>query len=356
MPTLRLELTTPPTDDNRPVFVSGNFCQWFPDVERFRMRLIRPGKYELELPSDLTARAPLEYKYTRGSWDSVELDQSGEAVPNRISRRQTGTRRDVVPHWRWYGLPFNPAFLPKVSLVSDAFEMPQLNRNRRIRVLLPYDYDASDTRYPVLYLNDGQNLFGEGSAFGNWTIDQKLAVLAHRHHRKLIIVAVDHGESERIAEFLPYNTRLADGQGRPFLDFIVHTLKPHIDAQYRTLPERSHTGMGGSSMGGLISVYAGLLHPATFGRLMIFSPSLWAAPKVYSDALRFSYHEPTKVYLYGGKQESKYMVPAIQRLQESLLRKGHKQPQIHLSVDPRGKHNENRWGREFPQAVEWLFF
>jgi predicted alpha/beta superfamily hydrolase len=353
MPTFRLELTTP-ADDNRPVFISGNFCQWFPDVDRFRMRKTGAGRYFIELPAEL---APLEYKYTRGSWDSVELNSNGESVPNRFSRRQTGTRRDVVPHWRWYGLPFNPAFLPKIRLVSDAFDAPQLNTTRRIRMLLPHNYDASNTRYPVLYLNDGQNLFGEGSSFGNWAIDQKLAILAHRHHHKIIIVAIDHADSERVAEFLPYNTRLANGKGRAYLDFIVHTLKPHIDASYRTLPDRTHTGIGGSSMGGLISVYAGLFQPSAFGRLLIFSPSLWAAPKVYADALRFYHAEPTKVYLYGGKKESAYMVPAMQRLRESLLRQGHNQPvQIQLSVDPKGKHNESRWGQEFPQAVEWLFF
>ncbi|WP_421828313.1 alpha/beta hydrolase [Larkinella sp.] len=353
MASIRFELTTP-ADDDRPVFVSGSFCQWYPDVERFQLQKTGPGKYCIELPAGL---APLEYKYTRGSWDSVELSAAGEGVPNRFSRRQTGIHRDVVPHWRWHGLPFNPAFLPKIRLVSDAFDVPQLNTTRRIRVLLPHDYDASNTQYPVLYLNDGQNLFGEGSSFGNWTIDQKLAILAHRNHHNIIIVAIDHGDSERVAEFLPYNTRLADGKGHHYLDFIVHALKPHIDAHYRTLSDRTHTGMGGSSMGGLISVYAGLWHPSTFGKLLVFSPSLWAAPKVYADALRFYHPEPTKVYLYGGKKESAYMIPALQRLQESLLRqKNSSNLKIHLSVDPKGKHTENRWGREFPQAVEWLFF
>lgn len=352
---IRLELTTP-ADDNRPVFVAGNFCQWQPDVERFQLQKTGAGRYVIELPAEM-APGPLEYKYTRGSWDSVELSPAGEGVSNRILQPATRLRQDKVCHWRWQGLPFNPEFLPAVELISDSFDLPQLQTTRRIRVLLPYDYEMSETHYPVLYLNDGQNLFGEGSPFGNWTIDQKLAILAHRRHHGVIVVAIDHGEDQRIADYLPYQTKMAQGRGHDYLDFIVHTLKPYMDANYRTRPERDATGMGGSSMGGLITIYAGMLHPAVFGRLLIFSPALWTTPKVYSDALRFSYPKPTKVYLYGGQQESKYMVPAIERLQASLLQqKGKPTMQLQLSVDPQGEHNENRWGREFPQAVEWLFF
>ncbi|MFC5411344.1 alpha/beta hydrolase [Larkinella bovis] len=244
-----------------------------------------------------------------------------------------------------------------METVSEEFAVPQLGTTRRIRVLLPHDYDAGDARYPVLYLNDGQNLFGEGSPFGNWTIDQKLAILAHRHHHGVIVVAIDHGEEERIAEYQPYNTRLAEGRGRAYLDFVVQTLKPFIDARYRTRPERAKTGMGGSSMGGLISLYAALLHPTVFGRLLIFSPALWTTPKAYGDALRFSCPEPVRAYLYGGERESRYMVPAIERLQQSLLQKqDNKTVQIEMVVDPHGEHTENRWGREFPRALEWLFF
>ncbi|MFD1142500.1 alpha/beta hydrolase [Larkinella insperata] len=352
---IRLELTTP--DDDRPVFVSGSFCQWQPDAEQFKLHKTAPGQYSIELPGELAVEEPPEYKYTRGGWDSVELSAAGESVPNRVFQSPSGVQQDSVPHWRWNGLPFNPDFLPRTDLVSHAFSLPQLDTTRRVQVLLPYDYEATQNRYPVLYLNDGQNLFGEGSPFGNWNIDQKLAVLAHRQHHRILVVSIDHGEEERIAEYLPYNSELAQGRGRAYLDFVVHTLKPHIDATYRTRPERTATGMGGSSMGGLISVYAGLLHPTVFGQLMVFSPALWTTPKVYADSLRFYAPEPTRVYLYGGEQESRFMVPAMERLQKSLLRrKGHETLEIELSIDPDGEHNESRWSREFPRAVEWLFF
>lgn len=356
MNAIRLELTTPVNDD-RPVFITGNFCQWQPDAEFLQLQQTGPGQYVIELPAELVADEALEYKYTRGGWDSVELSAAGEGVPNRIFHSTTGVQQDVVLHWRWNGLPFNPAFLPRIELVSDAFGMPQLDTTRRVQVLLPYDYDATENRYPVLYLNDGQNLFGEGLPFGNWNIDQKLAVLAHRHHHNIIVVSIDHGGEERIAEYLPYHTELAQGRGRAYLDFVVHNLKPQIDATYRTVPERTATGMGGSSMGGLISVYAGLRHPTVFGQLLVFSPALWTTPKVYADALRFYAPEPMRVYLYGGEQESRFMVPAMERLQKSLLRrKGFQTLEIELSVDPEGEHNENRWSQEFPSAVEWLFF
>ncbi|MFC5411343.1 hypothetical protein ACFPMF_18620 [Larkinella bovis] len=95
MPPIRLELTTP-VDDDRPVYVAGPFCQWQPDVERFRLQQNAAGRFFIELPADLTL--PLEYKYTRGSWESVELTGAGESVPNRIIRRKTGLHRDEVLH------------------------------------------------------------------------------------------------------------------------------------------------------------------------------------------------------------------------------------------------------------------
>ncbi|WP_128547430.1 alpha/beta hydrolase [Larkinella soli] len=358
MNALHLELTTL-ADDDRPVFVSGNFCDWIPDHGDFRMQKKGPGRYFLQFPAELLAAGePPVYKYTRGSWDSVELGPAGERTPNRELPRQAGTRQDLVPHWRWFGRPFNPELLPKIEMVDEAFALPQLKTTRRVQVLLPYDYEASDKRYPVLYLHDAQNLFGEGSPFGNWDIDQKLAILAHRGHHAVIIVAIDHGEEARIAEYSPYKTRQFDGLGRPYVDFIVQTLKPHIDAGYRTLTGREQTGLGGSSMGGLITTYAGFWYPEVFGRLMVFSPSYWAAHRVYAEAARYFVPGPTRLYLYGGKMESAYLVPNLKRLQESLWQRGPERvrPEIKLEVDAQGEHNEARWSLEFPKAVEWLFF
>lgn len=323
------------------------------------MQRTGPGQYSLTFPSDLPLPPQLIYKYNRGGWDQVELSASGEGVPNRTLSTNTGVQEDIVPHWRWFGMPFNPNLLPRIEPLDEVFVFPESGQARRVHVLLPHDYEANSAkRYPVLYLHDGQNLFGGGEGYGSWEIDQKMALLAARHHHEVILVSIDHAREERIREFTLHRTRAGKGRGQHYLDFIRNTLKPAIDQRFRTLPDALHTGIGGSSLGGLISIYAGLMHPDVFGRLMVFSPSLWISPKIYFDAIEFQALSPMKVYVYGGEQESKYMVPSIRRFNESLQRQHYTgQPiDVKLSVDPEGTHQEVHWGREFPKAVEWLFY
>jgi predicted alpha/beta superfamily hydrolase len=124
------------------------------------------------------------------------------------------------------------------------------------------------------------------------------------------------------------------------------------------MPDRQHTGIGGSSMGGLISVYCGFIFPELFGKMMIFSPSLWLAPKIYFHAINFFNPFQTKIYLYGGGKEGANMVGNIQRLRSALQRKGLDGSKIefNVSIDPDGEHSEDHWGREFPKAIDWLYF
>lgn len=353
---LRFELTTPVADD-RPVYVSGNFCDWYPDLEAFRLQPTEPGQYVLTLPSGLSLPSVLEYKYTRGGWDHVELDAAGDTAPNRITRRKKGVLHDTVPHWRWFGQSFNPDYFPILAPCRAAISVPQLKTRRRARVLLPYDYAQTDKRYPVLYLNDGQNLIGAGSEYGSWEVDRRLAVLASRQHHDVIVVAIDHAGEKRIQEFTPDRTIAGTGDGRNYLDFVTKTLKPLIDKTFRTKPEAATTGIGGSSMGGLISLYAGLLHPDVFGRLLVFSPSLWIAPTVYDDARALAGGFPAKWYLYGGVKESKHMVSSIKQFANALAWNTlNRQIDVQVSIDPKGQHSESFWGHEFPNALEWLFY
>lgn len=355
---LRLELSTPVIDD-RPVFVTGNFCNWQPNLDFLQFHQTGPSQYSLEFPADFSLPDVVEYKYTRGGWDQVELSAAGESTPNRVLTAGTELQQDFVPHWRWFGSAYDPKFLPIEEVLSTEFGSPELGTSRRVTVILPYDYHQNpDKRYPVLYLNDGQNLIGEGAGYGTWGVEQKMAILATRQRHEVILVSIDHGHENRINEFTIGKTRMGKGRGRDYLTFIAKTLKPVIDAHLRTLPDSQHTGIGGSSLGGLISIYGGLLRPDVFGRLMVFSPSLWISPKIYFDAIRFQTPAPMRVYVYGGEAESSYMVPNIQRFQDSLLRQCYngQSIDIYLSVDPAGTHQEAHWGREFPSALEWLFY
>jgi predicted alpha/beta superfamily hydrolase len=351
MDSLTFELTTA-EDDERPVYLAGSFTDWYPDVAAFRMEKIDTGQYRLRLPSDMITTLLAEYKYTKGAWDQVELDPDGNAPANRKLSKTSGTIRDFVPHWRLNGVGFRVDLMPIVRPIKR-FSIPLLNRRRKAYALLPHDYDRSDKRYPVLYLQDAQNLFGEGSSYGNWSIDRKLAVLAQRGKADVIVVAIEHGDKRRLSEYAPYYSRMGKGEGEEYVAFMADTLKPYVDKHFRTLPGRQHTGIGGSSMGGLISLFGGLHRPDIFGKMMIFSPSLWVSNLIYESANQ--YHPPADsyVYLYAGRKESRYMVPSVEAIRDCLS-KGYVHVQLHL--DQHGKHHEERWGHEFPRALEWLFF
>ena len=176
-----------PVHDDRPVFVTGNFCDWLPNLNQFQLTPTGHGSYTFVFPADLSLPETLEYKYTKGGWDHVELSSAGEGIPNRVVGSQPHDEPDIVPHWRWFGQSFNADLVPE--LVGDEFNLPQLDTNRRVNILLPYDYESQpEKRYPVLYMNDGQNLLGEGTGYGSWRIEEKLAILASR--RQSFAVAV----------------------------------------------------------------------------------------------------------------------------------------------------------------------
>lgn len=356
--TLTIELSTLPFD-NRPVFITGNFCKWLPDLEEYRMTSVGPGNYRFQFPEDAELPDPIEYKYTRGGWNQVELDRAGKPYGNRFIKAGETLVKDNVLRWQT-DISAKTDLSPILETVSEAFEITHFSRTRRVRVLLPHDYyEIPDQRYPVLYMTDGQNLFGEGSEYGNWEIDKSLAELAKAHKAGVIIVAVDHGEEDRVQELSPYdNTKLGKGHGAKFLQFIAGPLKTHIDTKYRTKTDRLNTGIGGSSVGGLLSIYAALMFPQTFGKFMVFSPALWISEKIYFDTVHFFEPFETRIYLYAGGKEGAHMIPNVAKLRETLETQsfGYSRVKIKSSVDARGEHEEKQWSKEFPKAFEWLFF
>ncbi len=353
---LTLELFTP-ADDGRPVFVTGNFNGWRTRDEQFRMEKLRDGHYQIHFPKHLQLDDTFEYKYVKGGWESEELAPNGYPPTNRRMEIPRGKVRDVVPKWKTHGKDYNPAFYPDIQVVAKRFNVPQLGRRRRISVLLPHDYAQTDRRYPVLYLQDGQNLFEDNAPYGTWQLDKRLAQLAERGKGNFIVVAIDHGGQERIREFSPYGTlKWGEGLGQDYARFLAETLKPHIDKQFRTLPSREHTAIGGSSMGGLISIFAGMMYPEVYSRFLIFSPSLWLSPRIFTERAPVHPLSRTKIYLYAGGKEGAGMVANAKKLRDSFRQQGldSQHLDLHLEIDPQGKHHEPRWGQEFPKAVEWL--
>jgi predicted alpha/beta superfamily hydrolase len=356
-PQLNILLTTE-DDDDRPVYISGNFNDWHTQDLDFEMEKIGTGLYHFKFSLDIILPSELQYKFTKGDWSEVEIDKYGNRTENRICKQHKGVIKEHVDKWRKNWLPFKPNFLPKVELISNEFDMPQLNKKRKIWALLPHDYEHSSEHYPVMYLQDAQNLFNENAQYGNWEIDKKLAVMSEYKIGKIIIIAIEHAEHDRIKEYNVGKTVLGVGQGKKYIRFVTDTLKPFVDAKFRTKPEREHTGIGGSSMGGLVSIYSGLMYPEVYGKLMIFSPSLWVIPKMDFTNIDFSEPGDTKIYLYGGGDESATMIDHIKKFKKNMIQNEFVEDKmkIKMSINMKGKHNEIYWSDEFPKAIEWLFF
>lgn len=353
---LRIILKTD-EDDARPVYISGNFNNWHTQDSSFIMEQIGNNLYQFEFNADFDYPGELLYKFTKGDWSEVEIGENEEITPNRSTILKSGIQNEFVHKWRRNWLPFKPNYLPQVLLISDEFEIPQLNKTRKIWALLPHDYDSTEERYPVMYLHDAQNLFNEEAQYGNWEIDKKLAVMSEYKIGKIIIIAIEHAEEERLKEYNVGKTILGKGQGKKYIRFVTETLKPFVDTNFRTKTERQHTGIGGSSMGGLVSIFSGLRYPEVYGKLMIFSPSLWVVPKLKIDS-DLTNTDDTKIYLYAGGDESETMIEHVQIFKDNAISSEFVKDKmkINLSINMQGKHNETYWSDEFPKAIEWLFF
>lgn len=245
----------------------------------------------------------------------------------------------------------------EVTVLNEVFVMPGLNRSRQVRLYLPPGYQTSEKSYPVLYMHDGQNVFDQATAYaGEWAVDETLNELAVTGQLELIVVAIDHGGEKRMTELNPADhAEFGKAEGKAYVEFIANTVKPYVDKHYRTLADAEHTGIMGSSMGGLISHYAILQFPQVFGKAGIFSPSYWAL----GEQVQWFENQPAAkdalLYFYMGGKEGDSMVPDVERVYQTVLSKGQaaEKTQYHLVAD--AEHNEAAWRNEFKTAVLWLF-
>jgi predicted alpha/beta superfamily hydrolase len=246
---------------------------------------------------------------------------------------------------------------PGVRVLPEPLAMPGLARNRTLRLYLPPSYELETTRrYPAIYLHDGQNLFDAATSYaGEWGADETLDALARETGFEAIAVGIDNGAEKRNQELAPYDhPELGHAEGDAYLRFVVGTVKPFIDAGWRTQPEREHTAMMGSSLGGLISHAALLRHGEVFGRYGLFSPSYWAAPQLFDATAKATLAAGTRVHLYAGGRESGSMVPLTERM-HGLLAAKLPAAQLSLHIVPDAGHNEAAWRAELPGALRRLF-
>jgi predicted alpha/beta superfamily hydrolase len=345
----------PSSPSTEAVYITGNFNNWNPKDENFRLQKNDRGFFFIEIKE--VEAADYEFKFTRGNWETGETNAKGTDLPNRkLSIHSDSSFQFSIAGWK-DGFAQNPIVSTAsahVKIIDTAFRMPQLGRTRRIWIYLPVGYSTTaGKRYPVLYMHDGQNLFDKSTAFADeWGVDEAMDSIKN----PCIVVGIDNGGAKRMTEYNPNDSKqFGKGEGRAYLDFIVKNLKPFIDKQYRTLPDQPHTYIAGSSMGGLISFYAGLYHPQVFGRLGIFSPSFWIEPSIKTQVSRFakkSLHGSQKYYFYAGGGEGQQMAPDMIDVAAILEKAAH--PALITVVKPGGKHNEISWSAVFPDFFGWI--
>jgi predicted alpha/beta superfamily hydrolase len=192
------------------------------------------------------------------------------------------TSDQTAVQWLAYGEYYDSGRGHQVSgtiRVAPAVHSPELGNRRDILVYLPPSYHEGEGRYPVIYMQDGQNLFDEATSYaGEWGVDETMEALGREEGLEAIIVGVPNMGIQRVDEYSPFrDRRLGGGRGDDYLRFLTQTLKPQIDRDFRTLGGRKHTGILGSSLGGLISLYGFFRAPAVFGFAGVMSPSLWFA-------------------------------------------------------------------------------
>ena len=315
------------------------------------------GQYQIVIPE---STGTAEYKFTRGSWSTVEGNATGSYLPNR-SFTFTGSPQLInltIQSWEDLATTTSTA-TSNVSILSTSFYMPQLNKYRKIWLYLPPDYFTTSKTYPVLYMQDGQNLFDNATSFsGEWQVDETLNTLFQQGNYGAIVVGIDNGGADRLDEYSPWNNpQYGGGQGDLYSQFIAETLKPYIDSQYRTKPESQYNALLGSSMGALISSYIGAKYPNIFQKVGNFSPAYWfAKPQLVSYITSNSQnYSNSRMYFVSGTNESSTMVPDENEIKNTFQSKLLSTSNTMTKYDSYGTHTESYWRGEFAAAYLWLF-
>jgi len=354
--TLRLVVTSVATKTGDDIFLTGNFNNWNPSDIEYRLKPFGRNRKAIVL-KDLAAGS-YQFKFTRGNWGTVETNPRGIDLANREIQLTSDTSINIaVEGWK-DDFPEKPkpnTATAQVQVLDTAFFIPQLNRRRRIWVYLPKTYNLYKGKtYPVLYMQDGQNLFNEQTAaFGEWGVDECLDSLQQKTGKDCIVVGIDNGGEKRNTEYNPYdNQQFGKGEGAQYAEFLAKTLKPHIDSIFRTIKDPQHTYIAGSSLGGLIALYTEMKYPDVFGSVGVFSPAFWIAPQINDEIAAATWKTFQRFYFYAGEKESTSMVRDMDKVITAIQAKNHYE--VNRSVFPLGQHNEKYWREEFDDFYRWL--
>jgi enterochelin esterase-like enzyme len=244
-------------------------------------------------------------------------------------------------------------------------------RNTRfLRVWLPPGYDDGQNagrHYPVLYLNDGQNLFESSTAFAGveWGVDEAADRLIREGAiPPMIVVGIDNTGKDRIREYMPHRSmhpRILRAHGRYYPDFLIKEVMPFVESAYRVATSPENTGFGGSSLGALIALYTAIARPGVIGRLLLESPSLWASNRQTIKESRVVRIWPERIFLAvgtveaGSPERNRTVVDDVRELAAIMRRAVLSENRLRLVIAEGAGHNEAAWAQRFPEALRFLF-
>ena len=375
---------TPSTDT---IYLSGN-VELLGNWNGRGLALSKRGAREHVGSISVARGTKLEYKVTRGSWDTVEKEAGGAELANRtLTVDHDVIERITVAAWR----DTSEAPAPRPSTITgdvryhDAFASRILGNSRRLIVWLPPGYDANPSqRYPVLYMHDGQNVFDDATSFaGEWRADETAArLIAEAKIEPIIIVGIENAGDARVEEYTPTQdrdrrgpttigattlgatTRMVGGHGERYAQFLITEVKPFIDSTYRTLPDREHAAVCGSSLGGLISLYLAWKHNDVFGLCGAVSPSLWWSDRdmLVKFEVDSKWMKRVRIWADMGTDEGVLDITRAVHLREArefhaiMARAGLKKGRDFEYREFDGaEHNEQAWSARFDQVLMFLF-
>ncbi len=350
--TFLLTSTILPEDSS--VFITGNIeplGNWNPG----KIKMTYKGNHTWRLMVTTSATASVEYKYTLGTWQHQAAAPDGSPLPNFSAGLQHDvTITDTVTSWTT-GTQ-NKVTGHRVTGMVQYYPLLQGKgiKPRDIGVWLPPGYDSSgNTRYPVLYMQDGQNIFDPAnSAFGiEWGVDETCDSLIKAGAIPPLIVVGISNTSDRSLEYTP------GAKGNAYMNFMIHQLKPFIDSAYHTNADKEHTFVGGSSLGGLISFMIAWQHPDVFSTAICMSPAFKTNRLDYVKNVTAYKGKKKPVYFYidnGGVGLDAQLQPGVNAMLSALQKKGYKEGKnVKYVSDLKAGHSEASWCRRFPKALLW---
>lgn len=333
-----------------PVHVAGDFQGWDPADPSYALARAQDGLWTLIRRFE--PGRPLAFKFARGDWSRVEKGPDGEEIGDRqVDVPEADATLDfTVARWADGGAS---------TVTGDLrlFDVPGFPGGRTARVWLPPAYDADPAaRFPVLYMFDGQNIFDAATSFsGEWGVDEAITVLGDTIDSP-IVVAVDNGGANRILEYTPF-VDPDDGQGgggAAHLDAITDVLVPWVDATFRTRPRATERALSGSSLGGLMTVWAAYARADTFGRFAALSPSVWWADRALVDFVEAGDQPQVRLWVdHGGAEPDQEQFRA---LRDALETDGFVEgADYHAEVVPGAGHTEGAWAARYGEVLRFLF-